>query len=1110
MAWEADLMLALLGMQMGAITRDQLAEAGETWGRDRTQPLAGVLEARGFLEPEIRRALETLVAVRIRKSGGMPWKALVSMPVEEEIRQSLLALPLDDAAKSTLMETKVLTAGERKNAVSLTEVPEERYRMGREIGRGALGRVTAAKDVVLGREVAVKEMVHGFEDPGLLARFLREGEIAGRFMHPNIVPVFDLGVREEGGKKIPYFAMGRIVGRDLKEILQRIERGDESARREFNRPRLLRIFQEVCLAIAYAHDHGVIHRDLKPANVMVGKYGEVYVVDWGLAKVKGEAISPPVLIRPMLPEAHPEGVKPSPPRDRGRGKKAPGLTTDGDVVGTPAYMSPEQAEGRGAIDERSDVYSLGAILYQILTFCPPFEGSTVQTVITKVLLGEVTPPSAKAFEMRYMKDGQIRSEPFPFPESVPPELEEIVLKAMAKSPEERYASVMEIYDEIQRFLEGEKRREFNHRQALEKVSKGKVLVECLAQMRTELTIHTQDADAMAKAIQPFWPVGRKTSYWALQDQIENLRREIVRTFGEAGATFQEALGFERGFPDARAALADLYWDQYLREEEAGDENQMVYFEGLVRKYNDGQYDALLKGDGVLSVTTLVFPCSCMSTGREASAEEMEMIETHPLSGRALDGHAGAEGLPDLEPETAIPLKAHGPDCMPVPLDGADVWLFRFSEGNKILIPGFPEGASPVPDPEDRETFDDPLASMETTDFPKDKTRPKDESAWRPGIPAPDVLDSFFGKTSPYRPKEGLYIGKTPITPFSLPMGSYLLIIHKTGDTEGSSLGEGVPLEKDFHPLRIPLSLERRKEEHVRVTLFPQDEIPPGFLQITGGKYISQGDRDNPYSGPREIKEMSDFFLARFQVTCREYLEFLNALASKDPREAALRAPRESGEGESYWPQGEDGRFTIPTGAWCARQGEGEGTRVCRLAQSPVDWEEDWPVYGISWEDLMAYVGWRRECSGHLFTLPHEEAWEKAARGADGRAFPWGNRFDETFCNMNQSHEVGGRPCPVDEFPVDESPYGVRGLGGNARELCLNDPGGEYPGWRVCRGGSWRLTAMHIRASARAGDTTANVHYNTGGRIAILPRTQLRVKVREQRENAQIEEGPKQL
>jgi len=320
------------------------------------------------------------------------------------------------------------------------------------------------------------------------------------------------------------------------------------------------------------------------------------------------------------------------------------------------------------------------------------------------------------------------------------------------------------------------------------------------------------------------------------------------------------LTFERKSPEARAALADLYWDQYLREEEAGDEAEMIHYEALVREYNDGQFDARLKGDGTLAISTRHFPCRCLTEGRMVAPDEMDVMGHHPFSGRALDGHKGAEGLPDLEPKEPIRLKVHGVDCKNDALEGADVWLLRFEEHDKILLPRFPEGVT-APGAEKRE------------------------------IPAA-VLDRCFDPGSPFRPVEALHLGRTPVGKFTIPMGSYFLILHKEG----------------FHPVRCPVFIGRLAEEEVAFTLYRDGEIPEGFVQIPAGKFIYQGDKENPHSGPKEIKDVGDAFIAKFPVTCREYVEFLNDLAEKDPEQASKRVPRESEKAGFYWPLGPDGKY----------------------------------------------------------------------------------------------------------------------------------------------------------------------------------------------------------
>ncbi|MHC4780096.1 MAG: serine/threonine-protein kinase, partial [Planctomycetota bacterium] len=322
MSAESDLLRVVLALQMGFVTKDQVVECGAVWAEDHSKPLTEVLADKGYLKPGAKSGLDVMVKAKMEEYGGDPAQSLAGSTIDPDLQKSLLALPIDDVAKGTLMELKASAPpSDAVGTIVLSQPREEsRYRLGAELGRGGLGRVMAAEDTILGRQVAVKEMLHGAGNSGLLRRFLREGEVAGRLLHPNIVPVFDVGVREDGSKKTPYFAMGRILGRDLKEILKAVEGGDEEACHDFSRPRLLRIFQDVCLAMAYAHHHGVIHRDLKPANVMVGRFGEVYVVDWGLAKMLGENEETPARTREDCPES-----------------PASALTMDGETIGTPSY-----------------------------------------------------------------------------------------------------------------------------------------------------------------------------------------------------------------------------------------------------------------------------------------------------------------------------------------------------------------------------------------------------------------------------------------------------------------------------------------------------------------------------------------------------------------------------------------------------------------------------------------------------------------------------------------------------------------------------------------------------------------------------------------------------
>jgi serine/threonine-protein kinase len=224
------------------------------------------------------------------------------------------------------------------------------------------------------------------------------------------------------------------------------------------------------------------------------------------------------------------------------------------------------------------------------------------------------------------------------------------------------------------------------------------------------------------------------------------------------------------------------------------------------------------------------------------------------------------------------------------------------------------------------------------------------------------------------------------------------------------------------------------------------------------------------AGPRRVVDLPGFFIARDPVTCQEYLEFLHRLAEQDPAEAHRRCPRSAPDGGQYWARGADGRHVIPTAAWV--EAGGDGRRLQGVGQW---WEEDWPVVGVSWEDAMAYCRFASERLGRRVTLPRELEWEKAARGVDGRFYPWGNDFDATYCNGNSSHRDGMRPVVVGAFPTDESPYGVRGMAGNAADWCLDSPGADeretlsqHEQWRLMRGAGWASMDAFHRLASRGG------------------------------------------
>ena len=317
-----------------------------------------------------------------------------------------------------------------------------RYRLKGEVAEGGMGAILRVWDEDLRRHLAMKVMLGRREAPSgnestaidrqQLARFLEEAQVTGQLDHPNIVPVHELGLDTQGHA---YFTMKLVKGRDLKAIFDRVRTGEDG----WNTIRALGVVQKVCEAMSYAHDKGVIHRDLKPANVMVGRYGEVYVMDWGLAKILGREDVKDIRLRPM-PSSAVTMIRSDRKEAASDLPDSPLFTMDGDVVGTPAYMPPEQANGDiEAMGPHSDIYAVGAVLYHLLAGHMPY-----------VREGE---KASNYAVWRWVKDGPPPSLTREAP-GASTELIAIADKAMARDRHDRYAHMTDLARDLGAYLEG--------------------------------------------------------------------------------------------------------------------------------------------------------------------------------------------------------------------------------------------------------------------------------------------------------------------------------------------------------------------------------------------------------------------------------------------------------------------------------------------------------------------------------------------------------------------------------------------------------------------------------------------------------------------------------
>ena len=423
-----DLRLVLLIRERRLLDEAALASAIVAWQTTPQKPLLEVMLKRGDLAASERAEWEA--ALNEQAATGDAGDDFLQAELQKLPPGLRRLLAPDQATQSDVrlateaqFDTRPVQAtpprgGARTVASSVT--PGERFDVLQVHAQGGLGVVFLARDHEIDRTVALKQIkTQWADDEDSRARFLLEAKITGRLEHPGIVPIYALGADATGR---PYYARRLIRGESLLEVMERFHAGDARTlnQRMPTIRKLLQRFVDVCNAVDYAHSKGVIHRDLKPSNIMVGKYGETLVVDWGLAKVIGSDEDVALTTR-MVRQPESEGGSMS--------------TRIGATIGTPAYMSPEQAAGRNdELGPPTDIYSLGATLYHLLTGqLPHADDDDMGVMIARAEHGHVIPPRL----------------PAPW---LPKPLASICMKALAPAPEGRYASARALSDDIARWL----------------------------------------------------------------------------------------------------------------------------------------------------------------------------------------------------------------------------------------------------------------------------------------------------------------------------------------------------------------------------------------------------------------------------------------------------------------------------------------------------------------------------------------------------------------------------------------------------------------------------------------------------------------------------------
>jgi serine/threonine-protein kinase len=734
-----------------------------------------------------------------------------------------------------------------------------RYRAERLLGSGGMGEVYECTDSVLGRRVAVKRLRPEALDDHLASSMLeREARVVGSLEHPNIIPVYDAGYIEPSG---PFYAMRMVERPSLEVLLRKLREGDPATVAEFTLGKLLRAFLQVCGAVEHAHSRGVIHCDLKPANILLGSFGEVLVVDWGMAHSPDEA--------------------------------------NAYQGGTPGYMAPEQLEGR-AVDPRTDVYALGAILYEILTLRQAFSERSP----LNALLDQRRPvhPRARAPER-----------------NIPDELADAALRALEREPGARFPSASAFGAAIEIFLEGTRERERRELRARELTEQGDLLADSYEELLESRPERVAEVNDLLNRTPPWEPPEAKQPLWDAEDRQTVLDALCIRAFQSAVSTYEQALEEVPAHEPALRGLARLYRAELRRAHERRDDFDRVYFEGLLNQ-----------------------------------------VDPNPSSG------------------SRTSLRIH---TSPEP---AEVILGHVQENGRRL-----------------------------------------------GVIREEPL------------------GPTPIRAEGLPTGSYLLRLLRPG----------------FADVLCPVLLRPGKELSLTIDL-TNSSPKPGEVFIPGGVALLGGDETNLHGRDLHEIDVPAFHISTFPVSFQEYFEFIAAIFSIDPLQAPRFLPKNT-DGAAYW-------------VWTGENVE--------PTHSMLRWSDDLeyllslPVFGVDLACAEAYARWKSESTGRTYRLPTEDEWEKAARGTDGRRYPWGDRFDASFCKMRESRPDLPAPEPCGSFPADVSPYGVRDMAGGVAEWVLPPAppeghglishiasrGGAWCDWRVdCYLGARRAYFVEER-SARVG------------------------------------------